>query len=72
MSNSRHNEREREARDTIIREIDGAIEALTELRGLVPASGADWIRAESESGSVLHHIGQLAQMLDVPKPQAAA
>ena len=64
-----------EERDVVLREIDGAIEALTELRGLIPPPSPETlealIAAQSESGSVLHHIGKLAQALDVPVPEAA-
>ena len=66
-------DRDQEARDTVLREIDGAIEALTELRALIPAAGtAGMIEAERESGNVLHHIGQLARALDLPTPRPAA
>jgi hypothetical protein len=64
-----------EERDVVLREIDGAIEALTELRELIPPPSpetlAALIAAQSESGSVLHHIGKLAQALDAPVPGAA-
>jgi hypothetical protein len=60
-----------EAKDIVLREIDRAIEALTELRPLVLVSNADMKEAESRTGSILHYIGRLAQALDVPVPDAA-
>jgi hypothetical protein len=65
-------DREQEARDSVLHEIDGAIEALTELRALVPMSNADMIEAESQTGLIIHHVGKLAQALDVPVPAVAA
>ena len=61
-----------EVRNSVLHEIDGAIEALTELRPLVLVSNADMIEAESRTGWILHYIGKLAQTLDVPVPDAAA